>query len=291
MTNHISINGVSIRTDKNIRHITNNVITFDDGSWCEVSSGKAKFFSRSGKEEGSPSEKESTEPVTITSKYFGRKLTIIGVKANVEVSPTSDDQISITINGNSQRQVDSVSVKKSSDTIFVTSTDAQDKSFISVVTNVIIGNRPKKSLSSVNIIIRVPANTALTVKDVFGDVTVGDINSDVSFVTSKPSTIRAGKVKNATVNITGIGSIDINYVKGNLFVTSSGIGNATIKSGDVETLILKSTGIGNISFLGKAKSGIINCTSIGDIYVSEVTGKCSMNSSGIGTVKIGSQKT
>lgn len=119
------------------------------------------------------------------------------------------------------------------------------------------------------ITVEVPKGTTIKVGKLLGKAFVGDTEGDLIIKIAGVTEVVAGKVKNATIRISGSGSAHIREAKGAVQARISGSGKVTIDGGTSESLNASISGSGSIQHGGTAKTAQLDISGSGSIYLQE----------------------
>lgn len=121
-----------------------------------------------------------------------------------------------------------------------------------------------------------------------GDVEADNVNGDFEAELKGSGDIEIGEVTgNASADLSGSGDIVIDEVTGGtLKLHTRGSGDIDVRGGDVDTLIVGSSGSSNVYFRGTAKDARLNASGSSDIMVDRVTGTVDQSDSGSADIKV-----
>jgi hypothetical protein len=250
----ITVNGIQVFHNKTVSDISGDVVTFSDGSWCDVNSGTIINKGQGCLSIGIPPEL-TAKPVSWA--FTATSLVVDGVRTNVDINPIDDTEMRVTFSEPSP----GVEVRCIGGVLSITSRGdvpqgcvVGDGAFasgpgatavgagavhvaghnhgnintgggayiggtVSVRGDFVGGNfyrgdkigcgRPT-SVTKPTITIGVPKGTPITVWDVDGNVTIGDVGGSlIARTRTKGSTISAGTISGATLEVRVYGSITI----------------------------------------------------------------------------------
>ncbi len=198
----VEVGGIKVYSDKNLSSITGNVVSFSDGSWCDVSSKQIVNKGAGSISLDVPPKGESSENKKKIKTFSGSKLDISKVSAKVDIQPYEGAEIEVTIEG-PDNEIKAIDVRLSGDTVFIAGIGASgsNKSNINIQgsnirisgvsnasintrggdfhlgsggifsssTNIIMGDSDE---SSVKVSIRVPKGLSIALRGIEGRTTV-----------------------------------------------------------------------------------------------------------------------
>jgi hypothetical protein len=307
-----NINGCDVYSDKQVRSIVNNVITFSDGSWCNVTTGEIvnngngyiSFNSQSKSEDGK-GEQETLGP----KSYRATALDVRAINANVDIQPIKGDEMVVTIKGPNS-EINNINVDVINDVLIVQDKGSgknhhsninicgnsvsisSNSSIISIGKNLItdIKNSILSSGSARNqtqISIGVPRGSAVKIFSQQEETTIGDTEGPLTATLQGNGAIDVGKVGNAILVLQGHGDIEVDNVVGDLVATVQGSGDITVSNGSVKTLNANVMGSGDFTFIGKATNANLSIMGSGDIDVNYVENKPNKSIMGDGDINVG----
>lgn len=270
MSFSVEINGVHVASNKEVRVISNNRVTFADNSWCDVSTGEIHnvgdgYIRMADKTVGDPG--GSSELVTTSPKYFKASALRLecphvdvdvelhdGADMEVSVTGTADDVASIVCEVEAEGPVLVVSggpASASSGTVggsitvvrpsrwligrllsqLFSSHPEDDGSLVQTV--IVAGGRPRAT-------IKVPAGTPVKLTTASGEVNLPDLNAPVNATLEGDGDVVAGRITGVRLHSKRNGSFTADYVDGDAVIRLDGSGDATIREGNIGTFYLVS---------------------------------------------------
>jgi hypothetical protein len=301
-----TINGKLVYSDKTVSSINNTKITFTDGSWCDVGTGyvenKGPGYIRLGTPETGTEEKK-----TIGPKIFNtRRLEVSHVCGTVEIQPTTDEHMTVTITG-SATDVDNIDVAQIANTLVINGTGGSSSSHGSIVVgrgnvsvsgnNIHISQSNMSFMSNMKIIsgddapgpqvtVHVPKGSGICVSGIIGDTKIGDTEGDLKVSSVGSSTVTAGKVASANLSLQGSGDISVASVEKELTMSVQGSGDIRVRDGTVSQLKANVMGSGDIRFGGKAEDAQLSVMGSGDIDVAHVKNEPTKSKMGSGDIRV-----
>lgn len=316
------INGIPVYSDKGPADIVNSRVVFDDGSWCDVTTGTV---SNRGPGEirigGTREDIEAQEVVTEGPKlYEAESLVLQGLTSDASVEPYDGVGIEVTITG-PKSVIEAINVQSKSGVLTITedhqpggirirsitTRSSRRRSFLGGVFSGNVSVSIVDGTQAARVAVRVPRQTPITVENDFGSTTIGDVYGRLVVDATGSGSVTAGRMASVDLQARSIGGIRVADANGSATVRSSGSGKITI-GGSVTSLDAQATSIGGIrvaSVEGPADvrssgSGSVHVdggsvtrldaetSSIGKITVAQVNGPATVRSSGSGSVTISS---
>ncbi len=299
-----TINGKNVYSDKRMTGIMNTKVTFDDGSWCDVATGEVVSKGAGYINMGAPTSAGVSEKSVYGPKAFSaHTLDISNINADVEVSVIDGNQMVVTIDG-PKSEIDGINVNQSGGTLSIQGTGGESGMRGA---NVVISGSGSFSIGGGNISISgggvnistgggenetkltvgVPKGSSVTVDEVNGNVTIGDIEGPLNASASTSNTVSAGKVKSAMLSVSSGAEIDVKEVTDTLVASASSGAEITVEDGDVTNMVAKVSSGGEVKFSGTATDAQLNASSGGDIEVKHVRNRPQQKSSSGGNINIG----
>lgn len=307
------INGRVVCSDKEVASIVNTRISFSDGSWCDVATGQVMNKGRGYINIDSPEEAGDQKITKGPDVYSGNNLEVCDIVADLDVQVHEGVMVEVTIVG-PENEVKGIDVATHGSTVLITGKgrtgSSQGITIISgngkSVTRIgrmtgssvvlgggtfiggIIGNVVTTGAgeSQTKITVKVPKGASVKLSDIIGECSIGDIEGDL-LANAGSSTIQAGRVGNATLNVKGHSDILISHVNGFLTANIMGSGKVCVDSGKVNMLTFQVMGSGDAIFNGEADNAILSVMGSGDIKVAKVINRPSKNIMGSGDIRIG----
>ncbi|MBF0130648.1 MAG: DUF2807 domain-containing protein [Alphaproteobacteria bacterium] len=137
-----------------------------------------------------------------------------------------------------------------------------------------------------NVVVRVPWRTPVTIERAVDDVAIGDIDAPLRLGISSAS-VTVGKVGNTRVQVEGSGDVHLRRVTGDLGIVIGGSGNVKVDDGEIGVLSIAVDGNGDVDVGGRAQTADIALSGAGDVRVREVARKPRVAISGAGDVTVG----
>lgn len=307
-----NINGRNVYSDKRVKSIVNTGITFTDGSWCNVATGEVVNNGGGYISIGTPPNNDGEKTTFGPKTYRATALDVQSLRANVDIQPIDEQEMTVTINGQ-KSTVDDINVRLQGDTLIIEGKNSDGNihganivigggrniGSISVGGgNITIGgNRIFSSQSTIvmsdggeedaKVSIGIPRGSAVKIAGIQGDVTIGDTNGSLHASILGGSDIKAGKVSDAMLSIQGSGDINVSAVNGNLSMNIQGSGDIHVHGGSVDLLSANIMGSGDAGFDGEAVDACLSIMGSGDINIASVRNKPSRSVMGRGKINIG----
>ena len=137
----------------------------------------------------------------------------------------------------------------------------------------------------IEITIRLPTGTPLSLHDLNGDCRIGDTYGSVELTLSRGN-CTLGEITRGELLIQGSGDIVVRQVSGDLRVGVNGSGNVRVHSGRVGRLEAKINGSGQINLNVQAQQAELSLVGAGNIHVTEVREQPRVTMAGAGGVKV-----
>lgn len=310
-----TVNGINVYSDKNLSNIANTRLSFSDGSWCDVATGKV-FNNGSGFISiGQPIEGAGVGIEVKTSgpkSYSATVLQVIDVEADVNVEPYDGNQIVVETSG-SQSEIDNIRVREQSGVLFIEGTGSSP-SRGTVVRDVQIGGKRGGGISmslgnvsiggtfrmdddsisisgdgspsSAQIKVKVPRGTSTSFAGVQGKLNVGDTDGAINLSVQGGWNANVGRVRDANLSLQGGADIEIAHVRGALSISLQGSGDILVQDGSIESLNANLQGSGDIKVGGTAQFAMLNLQGSGDIVVAHVVQPPMRRTMGSGDIKV-----
>lgn len=297
-----TINGVDVYSDKQTFSVNNSLLTFADGSWCDVTTGEivkkgAGFISIRNAGQGSVKEEKSS----FTKSFPASSLEVRDIEADVEIQPCSGSDIIVTIEGNKSKTED-IQFDMQGNSLVLSSKgagrcDRNANVFISVIgngVNIISGRTMFMGGArdaDVKVLVEVPISSSIQVVGVQGDVRVG--NTDGLFIGSLlgDTSMTVGRVRDTQLSLQGSGDINVYEVNGNLNICIQGSGDVKVSRGIVSILNVSVMGSGDVNFSGTAVDASLSVMGSGDINVQHVQNRPNRSQMGSGSINIRNWKS
>lgn len=311
MTNLVvTVNGTRVYSDKRMKSVVNTRVTFTDGSWCDVATGEVVNNGSGYINIGTLSD-NGDKKITLGPKtYRATVLDVRGLEANVDIQPIDGQEMMVTIEG-SKLAVEKIDVHLQDDTLVIQ--DKGNGEGRSRDTNIVIdGGGSSISIgggsisigecrvvgrgtvvvsgggeSDTKVSVGIPNGSAVKVVGVQGDVTIGNTDGLLHASVLGSYSIKAGRVRDATLSVQGSGEIYVGAVDGNLSMSIQGSGDIRVCSGSVGLLNTNVMGSGDARFNGKALDANLSVMGSGNIEVTSVKNRPSKSVMGSGDIKVG----
>lgn len=299
-----SVNGTSVYSDKAISSIKNDRITFSDGSWCDVKTGKVHNVGPGFIDIGDSGSDSSAEKITKgPERVSASALELRQVTADVTVEVYDGREIEYSITGPSDK-VNAINATIRGGTLVIEGKADNSSSGgmimigngirsrfgnVSIASvgrgNTVIISSSASGQSDVKVTTKVPKGTAVTSNRVVGNVVIGDI--DAAFTaTVQAGDIKVGRITDANLQIQGSGDITIKAVNGSVVAMIQGSGDIDIKNGSIQSLNATVQGSGDISVDGDVQTANLTVMGSGDIRVDHVVQPPMKNVMGSGKIKV-----
>ncbi|MFZ1301938.1 MAG: DUF2807 domain-containing protein [Candidatus Microsaccharimonas sp.] len=286
--NSISINGLTIETNKPGMSMINGFVIFGDGSTYDSGTGtfvnKGEGYVRvngkilEGQADNTPTPKR--EPVETKSHEFRATALSLKVRGDVTVSKHDRTGIRIEITGTS-KFIESIKLDERGGTLFLEDKGSSQGGVISV------GN---------NNIVMSGFGGRVSIGDVTGFSSVGESSSIKVFVPYRTSiTVEASGSSDVTINgvngplnlsVKGSGDVKTSGASGTVQLNVSGSGSVSIGAGTIDSLIANASGSADIRFRGTAQTAILNASGSSDIDVDQVVAQPIKNRSGSADIRV-----
>jgi hypothetical protein len=291
----ISVNGLTIETDKSGMSMSGEVVVFNDGSTYNRRTGA---FNNAGpgyvKVNGKKLDNSAGDPAAAKSAITKKscnfaEATHLSLKlktADVVVEKHDKDGIRVEITGLSNL-VEAVKLDEQGSTLIVGDGSAgkfglfEDgggfADFVSEFSGLMrSGGFGKISMSSFNcgrsgqisIKIFAPKGTPIDVSSVSSDVDISGIDGPLS------------------INIKGSADVKATGASGNVQIGVAGSGNVNISGGNIDNLNVSIAGSGDVKFSGTAKNAFLSIAGSGDIGVARVINLPVKNVAGSGDIRV-----
>lgn len=141
--------------------------------------------------------------------------------------------------------------------------------------------------AAASVLVRVPVGMTVGLEDVSGIVRIGNTDGIVRVNHSGIGDVSIGRVRSASVDISGTGSVTINEIDGLMSADLSGVGSVRVLGGEISVLNVRTSGVGDFSFDGTVHDATVDLIGVGDVSIGRVAGNRNIRKSGVGTVRIG----
>ncbi|MDF1496989.1 MAG: DUF2807 domain-containing protein [Patescibacteria group bacterium] len=314
----INVNGVTVKTDLVVASISDSRVRFTDGSWCDVNTGMV-ICKGKGYIHITTSPKDLPGACIVDRVVFdSNKIQAPGIKAveiqNVsavlEVRPTHEDRVTVTVTGAGSAYQD-IEVAQDGATLYI-----KDKGGTGVhIEQMVVSGRgavgihlgdsfnvsiSESSVSSVQIggstsaskkrflriTIHVPIGTRLAIHEVDGNITIGDTYGEVRLSTAGTNHTTIGRIGDLELVKSGVGDVFVESVQGNCTIKNKGVGSVTVRDGEVAMLHAKVSGTGPIQYKGTATNAKLIIKGVGGIEVTHVTNEPEIKLKGVGRIVV-----
>lgn len=280
-------------------------ITFADGSWCDVSTGKIVNEGGGYIHFDNPDVGKTINTINENKSFDAKSLSLKGISGSVFVESHSGNNILVDITSTKEILKNivcavegevlvvedtrsSTNTKNSSITISNGSI-----SFGGGISGMQIFSSGKKqtiissssSQADYEIRIKVPKHLAIKAHCNNGVIQIENVEGNVDAI-AHSGLINIDKTKNAVLVVQGSGDIKVAYVDGILTTTVQGSGDIKVKDGKLTNLIATVQGSGDIEFAGETIDANLSVQGSGDIKVQCVHNKPIKNIMGSGDIKI-----
>ena len=302
-----NINNIPVYSDKDVQSISHTKVTFTDGSWCDVATGKIVNEGGGYINIDNPDSKNSKKDVAKEKTFEAAKLHISGTNAEIRVSVRNGKKTKVVIAG-PESKVKKIICEVKGDTLKISdaNTESSSKNNINISGNSISISSGSLHISSISgskiisngstiitggqtpditIIIQVPKGTSIKAEKINGTLAIGEVDGDMELSTNSGK-ITAGLVKNALLSIQGSGDIIIWEMTGNLVANVQGSGDIEVKSGSIPSISANLKGSGDIKFDGEAENANLSIMGSGDIKVRFVKNKPITSVMGSGDIRV-----
>ncbi len=305
----IQVNGKQIHSDKSVRSIVGTRVEFDDGSWCDVSTGqvvnKGTGYITIGAHPG-----DAAGPATTRGpeRFNPQPLDIRNVNADVNVEIHPENSIEVTIVG-PENSVKKIRVTEQCGCLLIESDEDKKGGGNTIITgggrgnvviggtvrgmtivsgsSIVIGGSGGNAESDVKITVRVPKGNPVSVASIEGNTVIGDIEADLTVNVTTSGNVQAGRVKTVNLNIQGHGDVDVAEVQGNFSAQVMGHGSVKVKAGNMPSVMANVMGHGSVKIKGKAQNASLTVMGHGSINVQHVENKPMTSVMGHGDINVG----
>ncbi len=295
-----NINGKDVYSDKLFSAIKGGRVEFEDGSWCDVSTGQVVNRGKGYITIGSPPNDTGPELVTKGPLLFrSQVLEVSGVHAKVSIEPHAGDVIEVTISGE-QDAVEAIVMNESKGCLVISgqpsratkyvvsgATVISGRVFDSIVNNVVLTAGGGADLAKVDI--KVPQGAPVRLNRVRGKTEVGDTLGPLLVNLDGSNQIQAGKVTDTDLLLSGSGRIRIAETNGHVNINLVGSAQVRIDRGAVSNIKVDMTGSGNVNFGGKAQDADVRMTGSGNVSLAYVENRPHKVVIGSGNLSIGNR--
>lgn len=316
-----TVNGMPVYSDKQMASIVDTRVTFTDGSWCDVSTGKVHnvgsgFISIGGVD------KVEDEVIEGPRRVSAQALEVRGVAAAVYVDAHNGSDIEYVIAGpanevkairanvqggtlviegdGSGSYSGGMTIRGGGNTVIQT---GRNRTVISGGSGVVIGGgvvmsnifgRGGKTTtvitggdggSTVKIGVKVPQGTPINANRVLGTVTIGNTNGPLA-ASVQGGDVYAGRVTSAQLIVQGSHGIRIQEVNGPVLAQIQGSGDIEIERGSMPSLTATVQGSGDIKVGGSATTASLTVQGSGDIRVAHVQQRPMKSVMGSGDIRV-----
>lgn len=310
-----TVNGKQVYSDKEMTAVINTRVTFTDGSWCDVSTGKVHnvgpgYINIDNADADGNVEQTTEGPKRVSASA----LEVRSITADVLVDVHDESDIEYTISGPAD-QVKAIRGRVKGGLLIIEGdgSDATngDVTIIqtghgrTVVTggSIVIGNGSVMSNvfgrgtvktvitggssgeNAVKVTVKVPQGAAVEAKRVLGKVSIGDTNGPL-MATVQGNNLHAGRVASAQLTVQGSGDIHIQEVNGAVLAQVQGSGDIEIVDGDMSSLTATVQGSGDIKVGGSVSMAVLTVQGSGDIRVAHARQRPLQNIMGSGDIRV-----
>lgn len=187
---------------------------------------------------------------------------------------------STTLKNNQNKTI--IQSKHNGDDIIVKDVTIEGNSNIVIVDGNIIST---DNSNQAKIIIMLPKGTTIKSESTYGNITIGDIESNVD-ININSGFVKVGSTKSAKLSVQGSGDISIYKITGNVNAIVQGSGDITIPNGNSNSFVATVQGSGDIHFGGTTQSTLLTVQGSGDIYVAKSKQQPVIIQQGSGDIKV-----
>jgi hypothetical protein len=280
--NVISINGVTIETNKNSLSANGSMVRFNDGSWYNIAT--AEFHDGGGNgyvkvngcvmQGSGPSSDESDEIVVKHGAFSDTlDLSLDISSVNITVDTHESKGISYEITG-PKSMVDGITIRQAGTTaVFGESGSSVGSTIVSTGNVSIIGGvrfgGSRSTPNSVLLKILVPRGTAIEAETSgTGKITIGNVCGSLDAEAS------------------GQGCIHAEKVEGDVSLSISGTASIAVASGKISQLKVDISGVGNVHVGGTSQNAKLKVSGVGNIDVAHVVNQPIRKTSGVGRITV-----
>jgi len=313
----LTINGHKVYSDKSIQNIINTRIEFTDGSWIDVSTGEK--YIKGGDDitlEPLINGESTVEKVTIGPKSFTSSAVMIRdvATSSISVQPYDGTEVEVTIEGN-KISAEGITVKQEGNIVLIEGQTSSANGGINIVSGgsrinisggyisggmINIGGSSNIIMTGGNIInsggiggpdvqitVKVPLKTKVSLYGDWSDANIGDTNGPLHIISTGVRNVKAGHVSSTNISLQGSSKVHIVEVQELLAINIMGSGDVKVDNGSVTSLDITITGSGNVNFEGIAEDAELLIMGSGDIYVARIKNRPSQSVMGSGDIRIG----
>jgi hypothetical protein len=315
----VTINGRTVYSSKRMSGLLDGVVRFTDGSWINVLTGEKYVRGNDDIVVDPPfSDASSIEKTTVGPvEYSAQNLSISDVaNSAIVVKSHKSDKIFVTVSGNKD-EVDGIIVRKDGNTVTIEGKRGNQSSGGINISNgniqisgsgsrgnfmsiggisigglnlhgnniMIMGGGNSEPLATITVL--VPENANVSLQGNWHSADIGNINGDLTVSATGNGDVQAGKVKNASISISGSSDVTIEYLNGDAMISTMGSGDVQIGGGKANSLVVKTMGSGDVTIRAEAVNASLSSMGSSDIYVRSVVNRPSKSSLGTGSIKVG----
>ncbi len=305
-----TVNGQSVISDKVLVSIVGSVVTFIDGSWCNVDTGEVVNNGYGVISIGKPA--GQTGKITVgPTRYNTRALEVRGVQADLVIIVHDVPFCEFTMTG-PQGQLEAIEVNERGG-ILVIEGESSGGSGVTIISgggssiragristrsmiigdggvsfqggNITIGGG-SSGQNEVKITVKVPKGTAVDLTDVDGRINIGDTEGALRLSMGGVSNICVGRIGKLRARLSGSSNMEIRHVIGDVNIDVSGSGSIIIHGGLASQLDINLSGMGTVRFDGSAQDADLSVSGMGRIDVAWVTNCPRRSKSGMASITV-----
>ncbi len=323
------VDKIPVYSNKKVKSIKGNKINFADGSWCDPTTmqyeNKGSGYIISGSDISIKKETKKTK--TIQKSFPAKELKIADINGSLDIQLHDKDTIEVVISGDSEL-IEEIEIKdfKKKVSILGKHHKREKKNFpegihiqdtgknctdyvarfgkkttygISHKEDVVHFSEDKMLVggggnenSLVNILIKVPKGTPLSVENIYDDVSIGDTEAPIHLSILSSGNTNVGIVADAQIRMGGAGKLNVKEIRGRAFnINSTGVlGETVIKKGNVDCLNAAVSNNGMLAFKGQSDYAIINVFGGGSVRTGNVANRPIKNVVYAGEIRIANWK-
>ncbi len=134
--------------------------------------------------------------------------------------------------------------------------------------------------------ILVPRGTSIRTRGLVGDAEIAGTEASLRLAVDAAD-VQLGRIRDAVLDVTGSGNIEVAAVEGNLDVRCPGSGSVQVQGGDINVLNVVLDGACDIWVGARALHANLRLEGAGDIYIKEVVTRPEIHEDGAGSIRVG----
>ena len=303
----VVINGKTVYSDKALLSIQGGLVTFKDGSWCNVSTGEVVDKGEGYIDIDNSSEKKS-QPKKLKKSFSGiSNLEIKDIPGDINIDVWNQSEVEvdaeieageldfdeengtlfisasgaqsrgsqlITIQGNgvaiSDSHLSSVNILQTDDAE-ITRISVGGANISNVSGNIVVGNNVRitnGSGSRIKLTIKVPKGIDIKAEDFFANLTIGNTEGKLTISAENSAKVQVGKVKEVILGAEDNAEIKVSEAQNTANISAQDRGRITIESGTLQNLLISTEDQSRVNFMGTAGNSILSCSDQSSIIAS-----------------------